>query len=451
MSFPSSSNLLSNSSSRRSGYGAVPTADTASSPTGATYQPRTPGFETPSCLARRNEPPAPDTGTSLQYQAVPRQAPPQLDEMKDPGFTPYRQKLAGYMLALDAMNYPYTEETRDLLRDMTDVKSATMAMFPYGDPNNLADLIRTGGQNRVRLRLVESAVDKFFGEKLFSDYCTNNKHLLHVKDDNGEMVPAENPSRAERLGIFAHFGVMPTCLWSRRFCWGTYVSHLRLQPALAHQFIKNGFDHPIRENENALIVETPGADLRNPRNRLTLPDAGDVCITDSTDSAILREHSRVPESGIRKNRESSQIYEEMKMDEIGFLHGMQLAKSKIEAIFLKECKPQKLIKLKAEVEREIDDLKRHDGIYYSQVNPGSSMFGAERHDGTNHSQINPRFAICAAEAITALADGQAIQMATNIAKYLGASPEEAVAKAPEVVARAMQLRTYEEPLAAGPA
>jgi hydroxymethylpyrimidine/phosphomethylpyrimidine kinase len=67
------------------------------------------------------------------------------------------------------------------------------------------------------------------------------------------------------------------------------------------------------------------------------------------------------------------------------------------------------------------------------------------------SKINPTFAKLAAEAITALDDGQALKMAANIARYLGASPKEAVAKAPEVVARAIQLRTYEATSAAGPA
>jgi hypothetical protein len=403
MTSPSLSKLLPVSASSRSGYGTVSTADTAAPPSAATHQPRTPAFETPSGLARRSE-----------------LAVPQLDVPRDPGFTPDRRKLACYILALEAVEYPITAEMRASLRELTDVKSVAKAMFPYGDPDVSEDILKTGGVNVLLRDAVSVAINKFFAFNEFGfNKATKNNDLLM---GGGGYLSSE-----ESAGIYSKFGVMKSY-----YTLSAVIEAITFKnkEKLTHiAFVNKGVDPELVENNFVLgrpIVVDTVLQAITVNNSAIDPAVINVHGSDSGALHKLDGWSRWCENmGIKLKLHDfyslSRTSDSGSLDSmVKFMHGRDNIGRKLAPLVEKEMSSRNSEKVRAKTQQLLAEHARKPIDY--------------------HTDINKRFAGLAAEAIAALSPDKAQEMAVRIAQELGATEIEAQTQASNIIQAAEDLR-----------
>jgi hypothetical protein len=449
-------------SSSRSGYGAVPTGDDAAPPATAPKPRASSSFDTRARNAGHADHLAQGVG-ELQFAPAPRQGSAPVSE--DPGFTPDRLKLASYLLALDATGYRITSVQKELLRDMTDIQSAAKAMFPLGHPNCPEDVERTGGTNRVLAQAVHDVIMDFFGNKVWGA-PKNSKYLMPDFDsvNSTETSRSKFKKLSDRVahGIYAYFGVMS--MFTYHSPWGD-IENSRLAPTIATPSssskrleIGSAILYQAEKKQGFISQFNPGGKyfkfeykdkLLNPK--LPANEAAfrfvPMLSVDSSDSAIFRSHSnidssrRVVEYFAFESLNSASTFSAKNssfIDMVEFSHGLNNVAPKLEAAVFSSMTPRKASAARTKAKKYLASVRNN-------IRGACSAPSYE-------STVKPDFAHAAARAIDALTTGKATRMAIEIAQYLGASPEEAKVKAPEVIARAKQLNTYQAPSgAAGPA
>jgi hypothetical protein len=404
MTFSGLNKLLQGTSSSHSGYGTVSTADTAASTpsTAAIQQPRKSAFETPSGLARRSE-----------------LAVPQLDLPKDPGFTPDRRKLASYILALEAVEYPTTPEMRASLRELTDVKSAAKAMFPYGNPDVSEDILKTGGVNVLLRDAVSVAIKKLFAVNQwgYSEATKNNDLLM----EGGKYL-----SEAERAGIYSKFGVMQSYYTLSKVIQAiTFKNKEKLTHITS---VNKDVDPELVENNfflgRPIVIDTLCQAITVNNSAI---DPALIKVHDSDYSALYKSNSystwneNMVKLKLHDFYGSSETSDSGSLDYmVKFMHGRDNIGRKLAPLVEKEMSSRNSEKVRAKTQQLLAEHAREPIDY--------------------HTDINKRFAGLAAEAIAALSPDKAQEMAVRIAHELGATEIEAQTEACVIIEVGKELR-----------
>jgi hypothetical protein len=388
-----------------------------------------------------------------------------LPALEAPGFSPDRQKLASYLLALDALAlnetkgdekiqrrgsgiYASTPEKcettaveRHILRDMTDIQSAAKAMFPLGNPNSRSDVERTGGQNRVLAKAVHQAILDFFKKPLWGE----SKNLKYcVPSPCGK---AKSVSEAELAGIYAYFGVMAEFnhdAWSKHESESKFSFHYNSES----KELEYAIDYQSNLRADFLDKFRPGGDyfyiVKNHKNNYSEPyvdrnSALPLFLVNSFDCAIFGQHA--DNICYRHGRIVLSILDTPLLQDgnsfkvrgvVEFTQGLNVIAPKIRAAIDLKAQPRNIQEALMESSRFLSSPSH---IVDDPAYPPVPKY--RNHEIRHFDKLT--------EIITALKTGEAEQMAMAIAQELGASPEAAKAKAPEVVERAKNLNTYKEP------